>query len=263
MQTIDLAPHRLAEVRSADDAIAALRRAAGRARGGDGPLAETLAAFGSNEFSTYRSGTAISDPALLALVPGWIKELRAIASSHPDTGACTVATGLQVWLWTMKHFSGTEQFPVVVPELAGAFGPLLAARSRILEIASAGSADATEMLVNDLCHVHGAHAAAVAGGTCAELVFGYRRHLSWDAEGCATCYRAEELDELEGFMPGIASSARAYADVIEAGGEHPAKAGPCANADGVETFTRLRARLDGCLTGARRAKERAAAALVR
>lgn len=263
MQTIDLAPHRLAEVRSADEAMAALRRAAGRARGDEGPLAEALAAFASNEFSTYRSSTAISDPTLLALIPGWIKELRAIASTHPDTGACTVATGLQVWLWTMKYFSGTEPFAVVVPELAGAFGPLLAARARILEIAASNGPDAAEALVNDLCHVHGAHAAAVAGGTCAELVFGYRRHLSWDAEGCASCYRAEELDELEGFMPGIGSSARAYAEVIEAGGEHPAKAGPCANADGVETFSRLRARLDGCLTGARRAKERAATALAR
>ena len=115
----------------------------------------------------------------------------------------------------------------------------------------------------DLCHAHAARAAAAVGGVCAELVYGYRRHLAWDAEGCSTCYGAEALDELEGLIPGIASSARGCTDVVEADGSHPAKAGPCARFDGVEPFTRLRARLDGCLTGARLAKDRAAAELPR
>jgi hypothetical protein len=113
----------------------------------------------------------------------------------------------------------------------------------------------------DLSHVHAARAAASAGAVCAELVFGYRRHLTWDAEGCGTCYGADELDELEGLMPGIASSARAHADVIEQDGTHAVKAGPCARVEGLEAFARLRARLDRCLTGARLAKDRAAAVL--
>jgi hypothetical protein len=262
MPTIDLAPHRLADFRAAEEAMGALRRAA-RACGTQGPLATTLTAFGAGatEFANYRSIAAISDPALLALVPGWVKELRGIAATQPGSGACTVATALQVWLWTMKHFKDAEPFAVILPELADAFGPLLAARARVLELAASGGDDAAAALAADLSHAYAAHAAAIAGATCAELVFGYRRHLSWDAEGCATCYRAEELDELEGFMPGIGSSARAYGEVIEADGTHAAKAGPCATIDGVETFMRLRARLDGCLPGARRAKERAAAAL--
>jgi hypothetical protein len=52
-------------------------------------------------------------------------------------------------------------------------------------------------------------------------------------------------------------------DVVEADGSHPEKAGPCARFDGVDTFMRLRNRLDGCLTCARIAKDRAAAAIAR
>ncbi len=253
----ELALHRLAAESAADEATSALRHAAQRVRGIGGPLADALTAL----VELHDAAAAVSSPAFLALIPGWIKDLREIASTRPETGACTVASGMQIWLWTMNHFKDTEQSPVVAAELAEAFTPLLAARCRILELSAASADDEGRSLALDLCHTYGAHAAAAAGSVCAELVFGYRRHLSWDAEGCAACYNAGELDELEGLMPGIASTARGYADVIEADGAHAAKAGPCATFDGVETFTRLRARLDGCLTGARRAKERAAAAL--
>lgn len=266
MPTIDLGPHRLADIRAAEEAMGALRRAAARARGNDGALARVLRAVATatgTDMANYHSVAAVADPALLPLVPGWIKELREIAATRPRTGACTVGTALQLWLWTMNHFKGTEPFEVVLPELTNALVPLLAARSRIVEIDALINDEAAEALASDLSHAYAAHAAAAASALCAELVFGYRRHLTWDAEGCATCYRAEELDELEGFMPGIASSARSFGEVVEADGSHAAKAGPCATADGVEKFLRLRARLDGCLTGARRAKERAAAALAR
>jgi hypothetical protein len=113
-------------------------------------------------------------------------------------------------------------------------------------------------LRRDLCHVYLAHASASAAAACAELVFGYRRHLRWDAEGCAACFGGDELDDLEALMPGIASGARMSADVVEADGSHPAKAGPCASFEGVDGFMRLRHKIDGCLTGARIAKERAA-----
>jgi hypothetical protein len=64
-------------------------------------------------------------------------------------------------------------------------------------------------------------------------------------------------------MPGIASLARSYTDVVEADGSHPLKAGPCARTEGLERFIRLRVRLDGCLTGSQLAKERAAEALTK
>ena len=52
-------------------------------------------------------------------------------------------------------------------------------------------------------------------------------------------------------------------DVIEKGGAHPHKAGPCARFDGLEQFSRLRVHLDGCLTGSQLAKDRAAEALTK
>ena len=59
------------------------------------------------------------------------------------------------------------------------------------------------------------------------------------------------------------SGARACADVVEPGQAEPAKAGPCVRFAGLEAFVRLRAKLDGCLTGARLAKDRAADALTK
>jgi hypothetical protein len=101
------------------------------------------------------------------------------------------------------------------------------------------------------------------GRICAELVFGYRRHPAWDSGACRTCYQAGDLEDLEALIPGMDSVARACTEVIEADGSHPSKAGPCARFDGLEQFTRLRQRLDGCLTGSQLAKDRAAEALTR
>ena len=171
---------------------------------------------------------------------------------------------MQLWLWTISHVRATAG-ETDAAELAQAFSPLLAARAQILEVvgeaaASNGTAGAREFYL-DLCHVQAARAAGEVGTLCAEVVFGGRQHPAWNAEGCAACYQGDDLDELEGLIPGIASSARAHSDVVESDGSHPLKAGPCARADGLDTFIRLRAKLDGCLTGARVAKRRAAAAL--
>ena len=84
---------------------------------------------------------------------------------------------------------------------------------------------------------------------------------AWDAKTAACCYGTTDLEALETLIPGIASSARSYSDVNEPGQEHPHKAGPCVCFDGMETFTELRHKLDGCLTGSRLAKDRAADAL--
>ena len=62
-------------------------------------------------------------------------------------------------------------------------------------------------------------------------------------------------------MPGFGASVRIYMDVIEADGSHAQKAGPCVTFTGLETYRTLRAKLDGCLTGSRLAKDRAAEAL--
>jgi hypothetical protein len=113
----------------------------------------------------------------------------------------------------------------------------------------------------DLCHVQAARTAGEVGRICAELVYGYMRHPEWDEASCRACYCAEELAALEGIIPGIDSAARGFPDVAEDGEAHPAKAGPCPKCDGREEFIQLRAKLDGCLTGFRLAKDRVAEAL--
>ena len=114
----------------------------------------------------------------------------------------------------------------------------------------------------DLCHLQSARAAGEVGRICAELVFGYNPHPAWTSESCNACYASDEVDALEGIIPGIASMARSVSDVTESGQEHAAKAGPCVQcSNGLEAFVRLRSKLDTCLTGARLAKDRAAEAL--
>jgi hypothetical protein len=220
----------------------------------------------------------------LAQFRNWIADMKGIASLRPGTGACTLATAMQMWLWSLEHlqeatdangdglYSSNRQ-GVTFP-LADALCWLLAARAMILdalELEARGPENPMMQegfaglvtFVSDLCHVQTARAAGEVGRICAELVFGYNRHPAWDDAACAACFAADDLDALENVMPGIASSARAYTDVIEEGQSHPAKAGPCVCFDGMETFTRLRVKLDGCLTGARLAKDRAAESLTK
>jgi hypothetical protein len=209
----------------------------------------------------------------------WTAQMRQIASEHPGTGACTVATALQMWQWTLNHLQEARdaegnllyqgQRQGVTFALADALCWALSARSLILDVIELQQrgpenpvlAEGLEGLVqfySDLCHVHSARAAGEVGRICAELVHGYNRHPAWDNRGCGTCFEATELDQLEGFIPGIAGSAGVDV-LVEA--KHPVKAGPCACTKGVETFTRLRTKMDSCLTGARLAKDRAALAL--
>ncbi|MGD0651285.1 MAG: acyl-CoA dehydrogenase family protein [Verrucomicrobiia bacterium] len=226
----------------------------------------------------------MTNEVFLAQYKNWIADLRKIASTHPGTGACTLATAMQLWLWTLEYlqtatdangkklYSSNRQ-GVTFP-LADALCWLLASRQFILdvlELERKGPENPTVAegmpgllsFYNDLCHVFSARAAGEVGRICAELVFGYNRHPAWDDAAFAACYGADDLDVLENFMPGIASSARAHTDVTEEGQSHPAKAGPCVCFDGMEAFTRLRVKLDGCLTGARLAKDRAAEALTK
>jgi alkylation response protein AidB-like acyl-CoA dehydrogenase len=220
----------------------------------------------------------------LAQFRQWIEEMRRIASTHPGTGACTLASAMQMWLWTLiylqratdadgaKLYGGARQ-GVTFP-LTDALCWLLASRYQVLDVMELaqrgkddpGLAEALPGLVEfftDLCHVQAASAAGEVGRVCAELLFGYRRHPAWDAQGCGACFQVDELDALESVMPGISAMAVVYSDVIARDGGHAAKAGPCACTDGLEPFMRMRTKLDGCLTGARLAKDRAAEALTK
>jgi alkylation response protein AidB-like acyl-CoA dehydrogenase len=217
----------------------------------------------------------------LAQFRQWIGELRTIAGRWPETGACALASAMELWGWTLRHLLEAvdadgkklyrDQRQGVTFPMADALSWLLASRCQLLdllELEARGKenpalAEALPGLVGffaDLCHVQVARAAGETGRICAELVFGYNRHPGWDG-AAAACYQCEDLEALEGVMPGIAASARAVADVIEADGGHADKAGPCVRLAGDEAFARPRRRLDGCLTGARLAKDRAAQAL--
>jgi alkylation response protein AidB-like acyl-CoA dehydrogenase len=220
----------------------------------------------------------------LAQFRQWILEMRRLAADRPGTGACTLGTAMQLWLWTLEHtqkaadadgarlYHKTRQ-GVTFP-LADALCWLLAARQFILDVleletrgpanpALAAGLDGTVAFYNDLCHVQTARAAGEVGRICVEIVHGYNRHPGWDETSCHACYQAQELTALEGIIPGIDGAARAYSDVTEGDEPHPLKAGPCVRFTGLEAFVRLRAKLDGCLTGCRLAKDRAADALTR
>jgi hypothetical protein len=257
----------LIDLQAASEAVAALRGAAerageqgvGRVLSAASTLLSPAAAEDPNALDRLREGIASSE--FIAILPEWVDELRHVAASRPDTGACTVATALE--LWSLTGHALVNAPSAVLDELAETLSPLLAARLLAIDVAANAPALIDDGLRADLCHTYSARAAAAAGATCAELVFGHRSHLIWDAQGCASCYASDELDDLEAVMPGIASGAGLTVDVIEADGSHPAKEGPCARFDGLEGFMKLRHRLDGCLTGARIAKDRAVAAVAR
>ncbi len=273
--------HRLVDLYAEAEAEAAFKAAARRAPAGTDVESGVIAAAWSVWERRAAGGTSFGDDEaahdslrrdLLSdefkpVVAAWIREMRVLASERPDSGSCTLGTALQLWLWTLDHFrredrAGSGHATRAIDELVDGLAPVLAARSLVREVTGrVPSVPGEEGHRADLSHVYSARASAALGALCAELVFGYRRHLVWDEEGCATCYRAGELDELEAFIPGFATGARAVVDVIEDDGSHPTKAGPCVRFDGVDTFTRLRSRLDGCLTGGRLAKARAAVTL--
>jgi alkylation response protein AidB-like acyl-CoA dehydrogenase len=146
----------------------------------------------------------------LAQLENWIGGMRTIASSHPGTGACALATAMQMWLWTLRHLQEakdadgarlyTSNRQGVTFPLADALGWLLAARQFILDVL-------------ELEH-KGPGNPTIAEGLAGTLQF----------------YR--DLCHVE--------SARAYTDGTDPGEEHPAKAGPCVCFEGFEAFTKMR-----------------------
>jgi len=196
----------------------------------------------------------MANEVFLAQFRAWIRQMREIAGRRPGTGACTLASAMRLWLWTLEHlrkardaagaklFQGARQ-GVTFP-LADALCWILASRQQILDLLEleqkgpqnpvvAEGLEGTLAFLSDLAHVQVARAAGEVGRICAALVFGYQRPPGWTDENCAACYGEDE----------------------------PAKAASGAGFEGGEDFLRLRAKLDGCLTGALLAKDRAARAL--
>ncbi len=217
----------------------------------------------------------------LAQFRKWGADMSRVASQRPGTGACTLAAAMELWFWTLKHLREAKDadgkplyrdhrqgatFP-----MADALGWLLSSYYQILDVVqleeeAQDHADLKEELpgcvqfFTDLCHVQTARAAGEVARICSELVFGYNRHPSWEP-GCGQCMQADELDELEGFIPGISVGVRLAGDVVEIDGSHVPKAGPCVRFEGMRGFGDRRSKIDGCLTGSRLAKDRAGYAL--
>lgn len=224
----------------------------------------------------------MTNPVFLAQFENWIKDLRANASGRPESGACLLASAMQLWLWTLFYLQSatdangqklyqSNRQGVTFP-LADALCWLLASRQQILDVLHLEASGDTNPSVAEelpgalsfltsLCHVQAARAAGEVSRICSDLVFGYNAHPEWTEEACAACYGTSELDELEGIIPGIASAARGTGSVREDGQKHPAKAGPCPEVLGLQPFLRLSGKLNSCLTGSRLAKDRAAVAL--
>jgi len=226
----------------------------------------------------------MAQPLFLEQFKHWIMDLKGIADTHPETGACGLGTAMQLWLWTLDHLQNstdaegdklfTSNRQGVTFPMADALCWLVSARQLILDLLElekkgAGNPALSETLpgtlsfLTDLCQVQAARAGGEVARICAELAFGYNSHPHWDSEGCRTCFNESELEGLETYVPGIESMAYGYADVVDDDGSHAAKRGPCARMDGLEPFISLRAKLDGCLTGCRLAKDRAAQALTK
>ena len=212
----------------------------------------------------------------LALFRAWTVEMRRISSTHPGTGACTLATAMQMWLWSLDYLQKAKdpdgnklyhgQRQGVTFALADALCWLVASRAQILdllELEASGPMDpvvaegleGTLQFFTDLCHVQAAQSAGEVSKICAELVYGYNAHPCWNESGAAICYGADELDELEESMAGISATAL---DVLSRDGGHPQKAGPCPSCNAAGEFLRLQNKLACCLSGSRLAKDRAA-----
>jgi hypothetical protein len=223
----------------------------------------------------------MTSPLFLAHFRKWQAEMSRVASDWPGTGACTLAAAMDLWAWTLdylQHATDADGQPLYRDRRQGATFPLadalcwlLASRFQILDVVQLGAEGpkrlegdehlpGTVQFLCDLCHVQAARAAGEVARICAELVFGYGRHPTWDP-ACEHCVQADDLDAMEGFIPGISLGVRLAGDVVEPDGSHAPKAGPCVVFEGVQGFIDRRRKLDGCLTGARLAKDRAGQSL--
>jgi hypothetical protein len=218
----------------------------------------------------------------LAQFRHWIREMRRVASEKPGTGACTLASGMELWLWSLNHLLYAQdalgkplykdQRQGVTFPMADALSWLLASRYQILdvlELETAGRENSAlgealpgiVQFLSDLCHVQAVRASGEVARICSQLVYSYNRHPEWGDPGA--CVTNNELIAAESLVPGAAAGIAGSSDVTSEDGAHPVKAGPCVHFDGMETFQRLHSKLSGCYTGSALAKDRAATALTK
>lgn len=146
----------------------------------------------------------------------WIEDLRRIAIQRPQTGACTLASAMELWLWTLDYLQRTkdsdgkplyhsQRHGVVFP-FADALCWLLASRQQQLDlivleekgpqnpVLAEGLAGFVTFF-SDLCFVQAAHSAGEVSRICAELVYGYQRDVAAiDADDAAFATLRHKVD---------------------------------------------------------------------
>lgn len=172
----------------------------------------------------------------LAQFKNWIRDLRALDAKKPEIGAATLASAMELWLWSLEYLQnmkdangktlyGGQRQGVTFP-MTDALAWLLGSRQLMLdtlELEKKGPenpvlAEGLAGFVNfysDLSYLQAARAAGEVGKICAELVYGYQAK----GAACETTNAA------------------------------------------LKTFAELRAKLDSSIAGARLAKDRAAEAV--
>ena len=106
--------------------------------------AQLEATYEGPEAVQRRQPTAtMTNEIFLAHFEEWIREMKGIAERRPESGACTLATGMELWLWTLRYLleaKDVEGKPLyrdqrqgVTFSLADALCWLLASRFQILD----------------------------------------------------------------------------------------------------------------------------------
>ncbi len=219
----------------------------------------------------------MTNEVFLAQFRTWITDLRRMASHHPATGACTLASAMHLWIWTLEHLlhsADADGQKLYQPNRQGVTFPmadalcwLVASRQQMLDVqhlreqgplnpALGEGLEGTLQILTELCHLQAAQAAGEVSRVCSTLVYGYLRHPGW--ESCNACATEDELFAIEGLVPGASGFTSEY---VRSDGTHDAKAGPCVQPVGLGDFIRLRTKLDGCMAGAMLARDDAAESL--
>jgi alkylation response protein AidB-like acyl-CoA dehydrogenase len=140
------------------------------------------------------SRTMVND-IFLAQFKNWIKDLREIAKHKPEMGAATLASAMELWLWSVHYLQETKdangktlyggQRQGVMFPMADALAWILGARQLILdtlELEKKGPesptlAEGLAGVVNFYSDLSGVQAARTAGEVskiCNDLVYGYQ-----------------------------------------------------------------------------------------
>ena len=196
--------------------------------------------------------------------------MRRIAVKRPGTGACTLASAMELWAWTFRHLQearDAEGKPVFRDKrqgatfaMADALCWLLAAHCQILDVLE------LEPRGGGLART-GRSRERFSGpprddwlGTCVsspisvtcrrprppERSGGSARNSSSATRDTRVGTRnapavfGGRMDAFEGVIPGISVGARITGDVVEDDGSHVDKAGPCVRFAGLYEFMRRR-----------------------